>query len=45
MWLAGLHYVQWTRKTKDLRLVAPCLGEALLLDDHGPHVHPGQEHL
>lgn len=44
-WFAGLHYVQWTGKTKDLRLVAPCLGQALLLDDHGPYVHPGQEHL
>lgn len=45
MWFTGLHCVQWTGKTKDLRLAAPCLGEALLLDDHGPYVHPGQEHL
>lgn len=44
-WFAGLRYVHWTGKTKDLRLVTPCLGEALLLDDHGPYVHPGQEHL
>lgn len=44
-WFASLNYVQWAGKTKDLRLVAPRLGKALLLDDHGPYVHPGQEHL
>lgn len=44
-WFGGLHYVHWTGRTKDLRFAARCLGEALLLDDHGPYVHPGQEHL
>lgn len=44
-WFAGLNYVQWRGQTKDLRLAAPCLGQALLLDDHRPYVHPGQEHL
>lgn len=44
-WFASLHYIDWTGNTKDLRLAAPHLGEALLLDDHGPYVHPGQEHL
>lgn len=44
-WFAGLHYVRWTGKTKDLQLVCPQTGGALLLDDHGAYVHPGQEHL
>jgi len=45
LWFAGLPYVHWSGRTKDLRLASPRLGEALLLDDHGPYVHPGQEHL
>jgi hypothetical protein len=44
-WFAGLHYICWSGKTKDLLLASPRLGEALLLDDHEPYVHPGQEHL
>ncbi|GFF08520.1 hypothetical protein [Stenotrophomonas maltophilia] len=44
-WFAGLHYIHWSGKTKDLLLASPCIGDALLLDDHGPYVHPGQEHL
>lgn len=44
-WFAGLPYIRWSGKTKDLRFASPNLGEALLLDDHGPYVHPGQEHL
>lgn len=42
-WFALLRYIPWSGKTKDLRLVSPRLGEALLLDDHNPYVHPGQE--
>lgn len=41
-WFAGIPYVEWEGSTKDLRLVSPQLGQALLLDDHGPYVHPGQ---
>lgn len=44
-WFSGLQYIDWSGKTKDLRYVSPDLGNALLLDDHGPYVHPGQEHL
>ncbi|WP_414486526.1 NIF family HAD-type phosphatase [Stenotrophomonas maltophilia] len=44
-WFAQLHYVKWKGGTKDLLLASPRLGDALLLDDHGPYVHPGQEHL
>jgi len=44
-WFAGLHYICWSGKTKDLHLASPRLGEALLLDDHEPYVHPGQKHL
>ncbi|MCU1156856.1 hypothetical protein JAK41_01540 [Stenotrophomonas maltophilia] len=44
-WFVGLPYISWSGKTKDLRFASPNLGEALLLDDHGPYVHPGQEHL
>ena len=33
------------RKDKDLRRVSPVLGQALLVDDHEPYVHPGQSHL
>lgn len=44
-WFASLHYVQWTGNIKDLLFAASCLGEALLLDDHGPYIHPGQEQL
>lgn len=44
-WFAGLPYINWSGKTKDLRFASPNLGEALLLDDHGPYVHLGQEHL
>lgn len=44
-WFAELHYIKWEGKTKDLLQASPHLGEALLLDDHDPYVHPGQEHL
>ncbi|MBK0010818.1 NIF family HAD-type phosphatase [Stenotrophomonas sp. S41] len=44
-WFADLVYVSWSGHTKDLSFVSPRLGEALLLDDHGPYVKPGQEHL
>lgn len=44
-WFVELPYIRWSGKTKDLRLASPNLGEAILLDDHGPYVHPGQEHL
>lgn len=44
-WFAGLHYINWMGMTKDLLQASPRLGDALLLDDHGPYVHPGQEHL
>lgn len=44
-WFAGLHYICWSGNTKDLRLASPRLGDALLLDDHGPYVHPGQGDL
>lgn len=44
-WFVELPYIRWTGKTKDLSFVAPRIGEALLLDDHGPYVKPGQEHL
>ncbi|WP_323145433.1 NIF family HAD-type phosphatase [Stenotrophomonas maltophilia] len=44
-WFAELRCVNWKGKTKDLLLASPQLGSALLLDDHGPYVHQGQEHL
>lgn len=44
-WFAELDYVAWSGKTKDLRYVSPHLGSVLLLDDYGPYVHPGQDHL
>lgn len=44
-WFVKLPYIRWAGKTKDLRLASPRLGDVLLLDDHGPYVHPGQEHL
>ena len=44
-WFAQLRYINWSGGTKDLRLASARLGDALLLDDHGPYVHPGQEHL
>lgn len=44
-WFHVLDYIEWSGKTKDLRLVFPVLGRALLLDDHEAHVHPGQSHL
>ena len=44
-WFVELPYVQWSGKIKDLSFVTPTIGEALLLDDHGPYVKPGQEHL
>ncbi|MDI9271830.1 NIF family HAD-type phosphatase [Stenotrophomonas sp. PFBMAA-4] len=44
-WFALLRYVDWSGKTKDLSFVSAVQGAALLLDDHGPYVHPGQEHL
>ena len=42
-WFAQLPYVLWNGPTKDLRFVAPDPAHALLLDDHGPYVHRGQE--
>jgi len=44
-WFPELQYIEWSGKTKDLRCVSPVIGSALLLDDHGPYVHPGQRHL
>lgn len=44
-WFSGLRYTHWSGKTKDLSYVSPHLGDALLLDDHGPYVHDGQESL
>jgi len=44
-WFAELRYIQWSGKTKDLAYVCPRLGDALLLDDHAPYVHDGQERL
>lgn len=44
-WFAELPYVCWSGGIKDLAFVSPRIGEALLLDDHGPYVRPGQEHL
>ncbi len=42
-WFADLEVIIWAGSTKDLRLVSPCLGDAILLDDHRAYVHPGQE--
>lgn len=42
-WFGQLRYVSWYGPTKDLRFVTSHAGEALLLDDHAPYVHPGQE--
>ncbi|WP_329752817.1 NIF family HAD-type phosphatase [Stenotrophomonas maltophilia] len=42
-WFAQLPYVNWHGSTKDLRFVTPDPTQALLLDDHGPYVHPGQQ--
>lgn len=44
-WFSGLRYIHWSGKTKDLSYVSPHLGDALLLDDHGPYVHDGQGSL
>ncbi|EKT4072011.1 NIF family HAD-type phosphatase [Stenotrophomonas geniculata] len=44
-WFADLEYIIWSGQTKDLRLASPTLGDTLLLDDYGPYVHSGQEHL
>lgn len=44
-WFTSLRYVEWSGKTKDLRFVSPDCGGALLLDDHGAYVHPGQEDM
>ncbi|WP_102947073.1 NIF family HAD-type phosphatase [Stenotrophomonas sp. VV52] len=44
-WFADLQYIIWSGQTKDLRLASPTLGDALLLDDYGPYVHSGPEHL
>ncbi|MGG2102680.1 NIF family HAD-type phosphatase [Stenotrophomonas sp. NRRL B-14846] len=45
VWFAELLYVRWSGGTKDLAFVSPRIGEALLVDDHGPYVKSGQEHL
>ena len=42
-WFSNLAYIHWSGETKDLSYVCPRLGAALLLDDHRPYVHPGQE--
>ncbi len=44
-WSHHLPYIEWDGPTKDLRFVSAELGEALLLDDHGAYVHPGQHFL
>lgn len=44
-WFSELRYITWAGPTKDLTYACPVVGQALLLDDHGPYVHPGQEHL
>ena len=44
-WFAEVRYIDWTGSTKNLLLVSPQLGEALLIDDHEPYVHPGQHAL
>jgi len=41
-WFSELECTQWAGPTKDLRYVAPVLGQALLFDDHVNYVHPGQ---
>ena len=42
-WFAQVPYIHWDGPTKDLRFVTSEAGKALLLDDHAPYVHPGQE--
>jgi len=42
-WFEQLPYISWDGATKDLRFVAPDVDKVLLLDDHAPYVHPGQE--
>lgn len=42
-WFKHSRCIQWEGSTKNLLLVSPALGEAILLDDHRPYVHPGQE--
>ncbi|MCF3484564.1 hypothetical protein GUL16_12820 [Stenotrophomonas maltophilia] len=44
-WFRSVQYVNWHGRTKDLRFVSDDVGDALLLDDYGAYVHPGQEHL
>jgi len=44
-WFAKLRYIHWSGATKDLSFVSGRVGDALLLDDHGPYVHFGQESL
>ncbi len=42
-WFAQLPYTSWDGPTKDLRFVASDASSVLLLDDHAPYVHPGQQ--
>lgn len=42
-WFETLDYIVWSGSTKDLRLVSEELGRSLLLDDHLPYVHEGQQ--
>jgi hypothetical protein len=42
-WFSSLECISWSGPTKDLTIVAPDLGRALLLDDYKGYVHPGQE--
>ncbi|AWH33940.1 hypothetical protein C1930_14260 [Stenotrophomonas sp. SAU14A_NAIMI4_8] len=42
-WFKYSNYIQCLGSTKDLLLVSPLLGTALLLDDHQSYIHPGQE--
>lgn len=44
-WFADMEYIAWEGPTKDLRYVSGDMGAALLVDDHQPYVHPGQESL
>lgn len=42
-WFASIPYIDWQGPTKDLRNVCAISGAVLLLDDHEPYIHPGQE--
>lgn len=44
-WFSDIEYTSWQGPTKDLCCVCDDPDEALLIDDHRPYVHPGQERL